>query len=226
MKRRLPTTLAITLVLQLAITSSAYSAKHSHHTDEEGKHDKAEDSHDRVQHDSHDHGAARLTVAKTDQGLEIMLESPAANLFGFEHEAHDKEEHETVHQAKEKLETGETLFIMNKEATCKLAGAEIESDIISSHEKENHKDDHHEHKEHNHKENDHKSHDHEKEGAHSDVEVAWIFTCKNPAALESVDTTLFSQFPKGFEQLNVEWITNDGAGSSKLESDGTIKLSQ
>ncbi|CAA6824858.1 MAG: Unknown protein, partial [uncultured Thiotrichaceae bacterium] len=45
-------------------------------------------------------------------------------------------------------------------------------------------------------------------------------------ALKSVDTTLFSQFPKGFEQLNVEWISNDGAGTSTLKSDGTIKLSQ
>ncbi|CAA6810434.1 MAG: DUF2796 domain-containing protein, partial [uncultured Thiotrichaceae bacterium] len=213
MERRLPTKFAITLFLQLAIASSAYSNGHSEHAHEKKTHDKTEDSHDRVQHGSHEHGAARLTVAKTDQGLEIMLESPAANLFGFEHKAHDKEEHETIHQVKEKLEAGETLFTMNDAAKCTLSKAAIESDIVSSHKKEKHDNEH---------KDDHESHDHEKERTHSDVEVAWVFTCESPAALKSVDTTLFSQFPKGFEQLNVEWISNDGAGTSTLKSDGTI----
>ena len=255
MKKRLTTQFAIMLSLQLAMASSAHSDQHSEHAHEE-KRDTTEDSQDRIQHGSHEHGAARLTVAITDQGLEIMLESPAANLFGFEHKADDKEEQDIVHKVEEKLEAGDALFVMNDAAKCQLTNFEIESDMIASHDEhgdehkgghetdqddnhgadkhedehheDEHKDDHDKHQEEasKGKEDDHDSHDHEKEGTHSDVDAAWAFTCENPADLKSVDTKLFSQFPKGFEQLNVEWISNDGAGILKLESDGMIKFSQ
>ena len=52
-----------------------------------------------------------------------------------------------------------------------------------------------------------------------------MFQCEKPKALSSVEVKLFSQFPKGFQQLNVEWITNNnGAGTTTLEANGTVKL--
>lgn len=241
MKTTFKNTLAITLFLHLAAASTAYASEYSGHAHKEGEHDEAEETHERVQHGSHEHGLAVLNIAKTDQGLEIILESPAANVFGFEHKAHDKDQHEAVHLAKEKLEAGGTLFKPNNKAKCQFINVMIESDIVAKHEQEKHGDEHkdhdahhdkhdhdnHEHKEQNHKDDDHASHEHEeKAGSHSDVEMVWAFTCKEPAALNSVETTLFSQFPKGFSKLNVEWITNESAGTVKLEADGAITLSQ
>jgi len=217
-------TFATVLFLPFSMATNLYAAdEHAEHEHE--KHEKMEDSPERVQHGSHEHGAARLTVAKTDVGMEISLEAPAINLFGFGHQANDKEEHQAVQTTKEKLNAGETLFIANKAAKCKLKEVDIESDIVSSHEKEK-KNAHHEHED-NH-DNDKKKHDHdkhdEKEATHSDVDITWLFTCEKPKALESVETKLFSQFPKGFQHLNVEWITSNGAGTVKLEADGSVKV--
>ena len=242
--------------LSLAMATNLYAAEHSddHEKEKHEEHKKTDASSERVQHGSHEHGEARLTVAKTAVGMEISLETPAANLFGFEYQANNEEEHKAVQATKEKLNAGETLFIANKAAKCKLAEVDIKSNIISSHEKESHKEDHKEdhdkkkddhdedHKEdHDKKKDDHdeeKEHDkhdishskethkdeHDKKETHSDVDATWAFKCENPKALESIEVKLFSQFPKGFEHLNVEWVTSNGAGTAKLEANGSVKL--
>jgi len=39
-----------------------------------------------------------------------------------------------------------------------------------------------------------------------------------------LETRLFQHFPQGFNQLQVEWLTADSAGSQVLEQDGVISL--
>jgi len=205
------------------------------------------EKHERVQHGSHEHGVARLTVATTDDGVEIALESPAANLFGFEHKAKTAEERELVHEVIEKLEAGSNLFSMNAAAACSFDNAVVESAMDDGH--DDHKDEKHDdHKDEKHSDkkhddhDDHKSEKHEdhhddkddkddkdddhddEEKSHSDVDVTWTFDCKKPAAIESVSTTLFTAFPNGFEELAVEWITASGAGKTELKKDDTITL--
>ena len=246
--------LAIVLFIQLGIATSISSEEHSKHKHKEETETpkKTEATQERVQHDSHEHGKARLTMAKTEVGMEITLDTPAANIFGFGHPASDKKEHAIVQTATEKLNAGTTLFITDNAANCTLKDIDIQSDIISAHkdndhaDKEDHKDNDKDHKDNDHadkedhkdndkdhKDNDHadkeehkdhKDHDHDKE-THSDVEVTWMFQCEKPKALSSVEVKLFSQFPKGFQQLNLEWITNNnGAGTTTLEANGTVKL--
>ena len=174
------------------------------------------EKHETEQHGSHEHGAARLTVATTDDGLEIALESPAANLFGFEHKAKTAEQRELVHEVTEKLEAGSKLFSMNEAAACTFDNAVVESAMEDDHKDEKHGDEKHD------EHDDHK----DEEKSHSDVEVTWTFKCKQPAAITSVSTKLFSAFPKGFEELDVEWITASSAGKTELEKDDTITLKQ
>ncbi len=124
-----------------------------------------------VQHGSHEHGVARLTVATTDDGLEIALESPAANLFGFEHTAKTDEEREVVHEAVEKLELGSSLFSINDVAGCAFDSAVVESGMDDDH--DDHKDEKHsdkkEHDDHKHeKHSDKEDHDDHKHEKHSD----------------------------------------------------------
>ncbi|MGB1257506.1 MAG: ZrgA family zinc uptake protein, partial [Thiolinea sp.] len=92
------------------------------------------DNHEMEHHDSHEHGVARLTVATTDDGLEIALESPAANVFGFEHSAKSEEEREAVHAAMDKLKDGSALFAINSAAACSLEKATIEASAADDHE--------------------------------------------------------------------------------------------
>lgn len=215
--------------------------------------------HETEQHGSHEHGQARLTIATTKTGLEIMLETPAANIFGFEHKAGNEDEHHIVHEAAKKLNAGEALFVADKAAGCALDKAEISSDIIDQHDKEKHADeddahhhdhddkksaededhahekesaedkDHHEHDEHDKKESaededhDHEHHD-ESDSTHNDVDVTWVFKCQQTESVSQLETHLFKTFPKGFERLNVEWITAETAGAVQLETDGVIEF--
>ncbi len=60
-------------------------------------------------HGAHVHGEAQLTLA-TDGGLlEIMLESPAANLLGFEHKPGTAAEQQAWQQQQTLLKTGQWL---------------------------------------------------------------------------------------------------------------------
>lgn len=124
--------------------SDGKHADHDHekheHGDEKGEHDgheHHEHDHDhdgeRKDHAAHEHGVARLTVATTDNGVEIMLETPAANLFGFEHTAKTDEEKQVVSTAKAKLEG---VFAPNGDAACDLASHAVDM----GHEHEGHSD--------------------------------------------------------------------------------------
>lgn len=191
-----------------------------------------------AQHGSHEHGAARLTIATTDAGLEITLESPAANLFGFEHKASSDEEHHVVHEIVEKLKDGSTLFTVDKGASCSLDGADVESSLVAHHDEVKHdaehdkQADHSSHNDEKHDDHDEKAHDdhdhdnHDDAGgtSHSDVEATWTFHCEKPDAISAVSTQLFGTFPDGFEHIVVEWINADQAGRMELEKDGRVEL--
>ena len=191
------------------------------------------EKHEMEQHGSHEHGVARLTVATTDDGLEIALESPAANLFGFEHKAKTSDERKLVHDVIEKLEVGSNLFSMNAAAACSFDSADVDSSMAEAHnDHDDHKDEKHSDKKHDdhddHKSEKHEEHHDEKhddeEKSHSDVDVTWTFKCEQPAEIKSVSTKLFTAFPNGFEELAVEWITASSAGKTELKQDETITL--
>lgn len=177
--------------------------EHKEHAHEEHKHD--EEGHDEhEEHGSHEHGAAQLTMAVGDGELEIELETPAANVFGFEHKATSPEDKKTLNDNKGKLEQAAALFKINKEAGCEPAKTELKSALFEDHD-------------------DHKHKKHEGE-SHSDVEAHWTFKCKNTKEIHDVDVKLFSAFPKGFEQIKVDWITPTKASTVTLEKDATVEL--
>ena len=92
---------------------SSEKSEHAHH-----KHDdhKAE----REQHGAHEHGVAKLAIVVGDEGVEIMLESPAANVVGFEYMPVGEQDKQRVLDAKAKLEAGDDLFDMSDDAGCEL----------------------------------------------------------------------------------------------------------
>lgn len=60
-------------------------------------------------HGSHVHGEAQLTLATDGDLLEIMLESPAANLLGFEHIPATAAEQQVWQQQQSMLKSGQWL---------------------------------------------------------------------------------------------------------------------
>ena len=199
-----PSILLGSLGLCLTLASSTLYAHDKH------EHDKHEHATEHEQHGAHEHGAATLSLAVGTEGLEIMLESPAANIVGFEHAATTDADKQKLADAVKKLEAGAELFSMNAEAGCTLKNAEVVSALLgnATTDTSKGKDDH----------------DHKEGEAHSDIDVTWSFACTQPAALKEVAVKLFAAFPDGFQHIKAEWVTEKGASALELDKDDTIKL--
>ena len=177
-------------------------------------------------HGAHEHGVAQLSVATSSEGFEITLESPAANIFGFEHKPSSDEDKVTVEKAVATLKAGEALFVANA-GECSLHEVDIDSALIDDEhdDHEKHEDDHDKHDDHKKHDDDHDKHDdHASESTHNDVEATWHFDCEKATEVESVEVKLFSAFPKGFEELDVDWITATKAGHVELVEDGVVTV--
>ena len=166
------------------------------------------------QHGKHEHGVASLSLAVDNKGLEISLDSPAANLVGFEHQPSTDEQSQQVAKVKAQLENPTSLFDIPAAAECSLTKTELQAALMQiSSDNETAKPEHKQAGE---------KHEHE-EQAHSDIEATWQFTCTKPAELGSLSTKLFAAFPE-IKKLNVEWLNGDKASAVSLEQDAAVLL--
>jgi hypothetical protein len=88
-------------------------------------------------HASHQHGHAALDIALQQQQLYLLLESPAANIVGFEHPPRNAAQQQQLQQATQQLKQAEQLFSINPEAGCKLQNAKIETPLSDQQEHSN-----------------------------------------------------------------------------------------
>lgn len=158
------------------------------------------------QHGVHEHGVATLAVAVGTEGVEITLESPAANIVGFEHVPTSDADKETLDDAVKKLEAGDELFTLNPEAECQLQDTEVLSALLGDEMPAEHAD------------------QQEAEVAHNDIDIAWSYACAKPTELKEVAVKLFAAFPNGFQHIKAEWVTEKGASAMELTQDTTITL--
>ena len=114
MKRALSVGLSLTLAVVL--TSSLAAAE----------------EHGYRQHGKHVHGVGQLNVALEGNELHIELINPAVNIVGFEHFPRQRQEAEAVQQAIQTLKDGQRIFLLAAEARCRLATAEVETDLLDS----------------------------------------------------------------------------------------------
>lgn len=157
-------------------------------------------------HDAHLHGEARLNLALEGRALLVELESPAANLIGFEHPPRDAGERAALQQAVERLRRGGELLGLPAEAGCRQAEVEIESSLLEASER-HHEEEHHE-----------EEHEHEEEGGHADFMVGYHFECDRPEVLTGLTLRLFERFP-GVERLHVQAITPSGQRGAELSAE-------
>ena len=205
--RTVSTVFAFT-ALSLAIATASAGEKHDH--------DHGHD-HDKRQHDAHVHGIAALNLALEGKELHIELDSPAANIVGFEHAPSSKADHAAIDKAVAILKDGSGLFRFNADAGCEMKDVKITSELTEDehHDHDKHSDDHdHEKKaKHDHKDHDH---DHEHEGeVHSDIEVAYHFECSAPGKLTQLTVELFEAF-SGMEKLKVQYVIEAKQGAAEL----------
>lgn len=158
------------------------------------------------EHDAHTHGVTQLNIAFEDKQLLIEMESPAANIVGFEHKPESEKDKAAFKSAMAQLKKSSQLFKMDSGAACKSAGHEIETSMdIDDHDHEKHK--HHD--------------DKQDERAHSDFEAQYEFACANPSRLKDIDVRLFKVFPKT-HKINVQYIGDGGQKAATLDDHHSV----
>ena len=206
-------TLALFLLppLWLAASSATGKDKDDHEHEHEQEH---------RQHDAHVHGIAELNLALEGREVHVELDSPAANIVGFEHAPSSETDHAALDKAVAALKDGDRLYRFNDEAGCRLEGARVASALIEG-EHEGHGDQHSD--KHAHEEKGVDEHDeYEQEGeVHSDIEAAYHFECAEPGKLKQFAVKLFEAFPST-EELNVQYVIEDRQGGAELTASNPI----
>ncbi|MFK7966269.1 MAG: DUF2796 domain-containing protein [Burkholderiaceae bacterium] len=197
-----------------------------------------------MEQSSHVHGVAALNIALDGSELHIEMDSPAANIVGFEHAPKSDADHAALDKAVVLLKGGGQLFEFGSEVGCELELAQVNSSLLDeSHEhdadhakKDDHKHgdkhgDKHSHKEeHKHTEKhahgnkkkhaDH-DHDHAKADTHSDIRALYHFECKDPGKLQQLTVKLFEKLPR-MEKLNVQYVVGSKQGAAQLSASKTV----
>jgi len=154
--------------------------------------------HEIRQHGAHVHGIAALNLAIEGREVHIELDSPAANIVGFEHAPSSEADHAALDKAVALLEDGNRLFRFNNEAGCRLENADVASELLHGAD-EGHAEENHEH---------------EHEG-HSDMEATYHFECDRPGELTQLSVELFEAFA-GTHKLEVQYVINSKQGAAEL----------
>lgn len=187
---------------------------------------------------AHEHGSAALNVAVEDEGVEMELIAPGADIVGFEHAPGSDEDRAAVQEAVAKLQQG--LIRLPDAAGCELEAVGIYSSLLpdgapvhtgehdhdeahgSDHD-DDHKDEHHGKKD-DHDHDDHSKEDghgdHDTDGEHAEFRVHYHYECKNAEAVSGFDTSYFTAFPNARE-LDVSAITATGQAAAELTGDNT-----
>lgn len=172
----------LTLVLLLALAAGDVSAGDGH-AHEQGLRG----------HGAHIHGIARLNLALDGDQMHVELNSPAANVLGFEHAPSSDADHAALDQAFAALKDGAHLFGFNSDAGCTMEDVKIATPLMQD---------------------EHGIHEHEGE-THAGIEAVYRFACTNPDGLEQLTVELFEIFP-GTEHLKVQFVVGDHQGAAEL----------
>jgi hypothetical protein len=187
--------------------------EHEAGAEEESADQHEEEGDEHRESGAHEHGAATLTVAWSGNEMEIELDTPAFNLFGFEYEPSSAEDIQIVDDAVHDLESGD-LLIVNVEAVCVLANA----DISTAWDEEGAHADEADHDEEGETHADEAAHEDEGE-THSDVQAAVSLVCDSPDDIRSLDLSpLFDRFPN-LAELDAQWISDTGQSGAELTAE-------
>jgi len=151
-------------------------------------------------HEAHVHGVGKLDVAVDGQTLSLHLDSPLVNLIGFEHKASSDQDRQSAKDMAKILRNAANVFVINASAGCtvssvNLASAAIEPSLLGeAATKATAPADH---------------------DGHADLDADFLFQCRTPEQLKSIDVKLFEAF-KGFVSIDVQLVTSKHQAAAKL----------
>ena len=190
---------------------------------------------------THVHGQGQVGMAIDQNLISMTLESPGADIVGFEHEARTAEEKTAVTEALKQLFDPMFVIQLPANASCKVVQAS--SEVTSENGDEGHAD-HEEHEEHadhddhedHEKHGDHDEHeghaDHEEHEEHADHEkheneahgsfiAEYQLECATIAAIDSIKFVYFDHF-RNAQSLIVVLIDKNGQHRHEISRDNPI----
>jgi len=164
-------------------------------------------------HGVHSHGVANLTLAFASGALEVQFESPAMNIFAFEHSPENQQQVDLIQKSKLILELPENVLSIDG-ARCSVSSVSVEVhgpagqplNMPETHE-------------HRHVSTETKDEGHSKH--HSEISAAYVFDCEGSEALHSINFLLFDHFSR-LEKVNVNWVTESRQGQTALRPDSIL----
>jgi hypothetical protein len=146
----------------------------------------------------HQHGHGTLNLAIEGLTVQMELEVPGADIVGFEYEAASADDQAKVKAAEDKLAQPLALFVLPRNAGCKVTSAKV---VVARESEEDH--DAHEH-----------AHEHDAahaeagghEAEHSEFHAKYALSCSDVAAITTISFPYFDAFPNS-EELAVTLIT-------------------
>ena len=102
------------------------SYDHDEHIDHQESDHQGHDHHGGEHHGAHIHGVGHLNVAVEGSMVTVYLQTPAADIIGFEHVAENKEERTKVAAAHKKLNDASSLFQFTGADCTVVAGSGVE----------------------------------------------------------------------------------------------------
>ena len=187
---------------------------------------------------THVHGQGQVGMAIDQNLISMTLESPGADIVGFEHEARTAEEKTVVTEALKQLSDPMFVIQLPANASCKVVQAS--SEVTSENGDEGHAD-HEEHEDHedHEKHGDHDEHeghaDHEEHEEHADHDdhekheneahgsfiAEYQLECATIAAIDSIKFVYFDHF-RNAQSLIVVLIDKNGQHRHEISRDNPI----
>ena len=166
---------------------------------------------------THVHGQGQVSMAIDQNLISMTLESPGADIIGFEHEARTAEEKTAVAEALKQLSDPMFVIQLPGSASCKVIQAS--SEVASENGDEGHADHdvHEEHEEHA----DHDEHEEHENEAHGSFIAEYQLECTNIAAINSITFVYFDHF-RNAQSLVVVLIDKNGQHQHEINRDNPI----
>jgi hypothetical protein len=150
---------------------------------------------------AHQHGHAELQVAFAGERIDLLLESPAWNLLGFEHPPRTEGQRQKLEGLREWVATN---ALINTEGDhCRVTTSELHTGWEGP---EAHGDHGH-------------NHGHDSHSSHSDLEITQSLQCQDLPGATAFATPILDAFP-ALEHLNVQWVSAQGQGGTRLTRSG------
>lgn len=164
---------------------------------------------------AHVHGQASMQVAIEGERIDVIFETPAANLVGFEYKPTTGAERKAMEEARQWLES--TPLINTADSACRVAQASVTSSHDDHQDHDNHgvqEEEHHDH--HGEHTGEHNEHHQQTDESHSEFEVSQLLDCDATSG-QNLVTPVLTKYP-AITGLSVDWVNEDGQGNTRLEA--------